>query len=156
MDLSSANQTLVRVYSEAIEKLGREASVNDGWVSFTEPEFGTFMIALNGDTDPAFFQMFFPTFATSKQLSLDELTLHKIVNQINRDLKSAKLLVVVDQEGEPGVAAAIEAFLTASDLLPEPRLVEAVLPRNVRAVQSAVREFVKVWEQYATRSQDTL
>ena len=152
MELSLANQALVQLYSQAIEALGREPTLVERGLRFHEPEVGTFLISLEGDSaDPSFFYLLLLPFVDNRTLGLDPLRVYHLLNHSNATAKWAKLYAHQEGTNDLLICATAECYLNERGQSPDPALLKWTLARGVESIRSAVALFIQAYEEMNQR-----
>lgn len=120
--------TLLQKYNDALRSQGYRPQIQDGHVSF-QHEGGTFVIPVD-DADPDYLRLVFPNF-----WSIDsDAERHRVLAaaaHVTAEVKGVKVFPI-----EGNTWAAVELFLPGGEGF------AAVLPRCLRAIQSATQCFV--------------
>lgn len=130
---------LADIYNELVQtELGLISSIDaDGDVMFKHPELGSLYIKMIAN-DPEFFMLVFPNFTSCQSLEISPEQLLLALNAVNGKSKAVKLTVQQHKvvEGTYAVTATVECFLAGSDEEPEPKLLRAVLRRNLAVIRN--------------------
>lgn len=138
----SKKAELQKVYIDALSALDFEPKIDDeGDIYFKIQKMGTAYIVLDAEKDPEFMRLVFPSFYDDKQ-GLEKTDLIDIANQINMQNKVVKVSASF-RDGDWNVSAMIEAFLAATDTVPDTAIVKATLNRYLSALQSGVVAYVR-------------
>ena len=98
------------------------------------------MISFDAENDLEYFRMFFPNFADLNDFGGDHNLMMHYANEISRDSKAVKIVVVELDDGSAAFAS-VEAFLAPPDEGPSIEILRSVILRNYKALTYAVDRF---------------
>ena len=128
---------LAQRYKFAVEEnLGLIAKIDgDNDVVFKHPDLGTFYFSLDAEKDPEYFRLVYSHFADKILTGGDKTKLLQLLNQVNRECKAVKLIMLDDDDGN--VVAATEGILAGPDQGPSQELLSSVVRRYLSVIRTA-------------------